>query len=86
MTARIATSNKETAMSETLPELRRRRLFRTEYVCSTLRENLGLARPAHRVYRQDERWASKVAGRAPMQCRRGGFGYDVALDPNKNLN
>lgn len=30
-----------------LPELRRRGLFRTEYEGGTLRENLGLARPAH---------------------------------------
>ncbi|MDB5776058.1 MAG: nitrilotriacetate monooxygenase [Herbaspirillum sp.] len=35
-----------------LPELRRRGLFRTEYEGLTLRENLGLARPAHRIYRQ----------------------------------
>jgi FMN-dependent oxidoreductase (nitrilotriacetate monooxygenase family) len=35
-----------------LPELRRRGLFRTEYEGKTLRENLGLARPAHRIYRQ----------------------------------
>jgi len=31
-----------------VPELQRRGLFRTEYSGSTLRENLGLARPAHR--------------------------------------
>ena len=30
-----------------LPELRRRGLFRREYAGSTLREHLGLARPAH---------------------------------------
>jgi hypothetical protein len=29
-----------------VPELQRRELFRTEYTGSTLRENLGLARPA----------------------------------------
>ncbi|WP_029003011.1 LLM class flavin-dependent oxidoreductase [Azorhizobium doebereinerae] len=33
-----------------IPELRRRGLFRTEYEGRTLRENLGLARPAHRVH------------------------------------
>ena len=32
-----------------LPELRRRGLFRTEYEGRTLRENLGLKHPAHRV-------------------------------------
>jgi FMN-dependent oxidoreductase (nitrilotriacetate monooxygenase family) len=32
-----------------VPELQRRGLFRTEYEGATLRENLGLARPAHRV-------------------------------------
>ena len=32
-----------------LPELRRRGLFRTEYDGSTLRQHLGLARPAHRA-------------------------------------
>jgi alkanesulfonate monooxygenase SsuD/methylene tetrahydromethanopterin reductase-like flavin-dependent oxidoreductase (luciferase family) len=32
-----------------LPELRRRGLFREEYEGRTLRENLGLRRPAHRV-------------------------------------
>lgn len=31
-----------------IPELRRRGLFRTEYEGRTLRENLGLARPANR--------------------------------------
>ncbi len=31
-----------------LPELRRRGLFRTEYEGRTLRDNLGLARPASR--------------------------------------
>jgi N-acetyl-S-(2-succino)cysteine monooxygenase len=30
-----------------LPELRRRGLFRTEYEGTTLRENLGLKRPAN---------------------------------------
>lgn len=33
-----------------IPELRRRGLFRTEYEGSTLRENLGLARPSPRSY------------------------------------
>jgi alkanesulfonate monooxygenase SsuD/methylene tetrahydromethanopterin reductase-like flavin-dependent oxidoreductase (luciferase family) len=33
-----------------VPELRRRGLFRSEYEGSTLRENLGLARPAHHVH------------------------------------
>lgn len=32
-----------------LPELRRRGLFRTEYTGATLRQHLGLARPAHRA-------------------------------------
>jgi FMN-dependent oxidoreductase (nitrilotriacetate monooxygenase family) len=31
-----------------IPELQRRGLFRTEYEGATMRENLGLARPAHR--------------------------------------
>jgi hypothetical protein len=31
-----------------VPELRRRGLFRTEYEGTTLRENLGLKRPANR--------------------------------------
>ncbi len=35
-----------------IPELRRRGLFRTEYEGKTLRENLGLARPPHRVHRR----------------------------------
>lgn len=34
-----------------IPELRRRGLFRTEYEGRTLRENLGLKRPAHRTWR-----------------------------------
>jgi alkanesulfonate monooxygenase SsuD/methylene tetrahydromethanopterin reductase-like flavin-dependent oxidoreductase (luciferase family) len=33
-----------------VPELRRRGLFRSEYEGRTLRENLGLARPAHRAH------------------------------------
>jgi hypothetical protein len=32
-----------------VPELRRRGLFRKEYEGRTLRENLGLRHPAHRV-------------------------------------
>jgi len=31
-----------------IPELQRRGLFHTDYTGTTLRENLGLARPAHR--------------------------------------
>jgi hypothetical protein len=31
-----------------VPELQRRGIFRTEYEGRTLRENLGLPRPAHR--------------------------------------
>jgi alkanesulfonate monooxygenase len=33
-----------------VPELRRRGLFRREYEGHTLRENLGLARPANRFF------------------------------------
>jgi hypothetical protein len=35
-----------------LPELRRRGLFRTEYEGRTLREHLGLQRPAHPARRE----------------------------------
>ena len=34
-----------------IPELRRRGLFRTEYEGRTLRENLGLKRPAHKAWK-----------------------------------
>jgi hypothetical protein len=34
-----------------LPELRRRKLFRSEYEGATLRENLGLPFPANRYAR-----------------------------------
>jgi FMN-dependent oxidoreductase (nitrilotriacetate monooxygenase family) len=37
-----------------IPELQRRGLFRTEYTGTTLRENLGLDRPASRYARTDE--------------------------------
>jgi hypothetical protein len=33
-----------------VPELQRRRLFRREYEGTTLRENLGLPRPANRFF------------------------------------
>jgi alkanesulfonate monooxygenase len=33
-----------------VPELQRRGLFRTEYEGATLRENLGLPRPANRFF------------------------------------
>jgi alkanesulfonate monooxygenase len=33
-----------------VPELQRRRLFRREYEGKTLRENLGLPRPANRFF------------------------------------
>ncbi len=39
----------ESFINLVLPELRRRGLFRTEYTGSTLREHLGLKRPARRV-------------------------------------
>ena len=44
-----------------LPELRRRGLFRTEYEGGTLREHLGLARPAHRRPSQSDGALTKVA-------------------------
>jgi len=34
-------------VDQVIPELQRRGLFRTEYEGTTLRENLGLARPAN---------------------------------------
>ena len=40
-------SDLESFVSFVVPELRRRGLFRSEYEGSTLRENLGLARPPH---------------------------------------
>jgi alkanesulfonate monooxygenase SsuD/methylene tetrahydromethanopterin reductase-like flavin-dependent oxidoreductase (luciferase family) len=39
----------ESFINLVLPELQRRGLFRTEYTGSTLREHLGLTRPARRV-------------------------------------
>lgn len=41
-----------------IPELQRRRLFRTAYEGGTLRENLGLARPIRGAAEQQERKAS----------------------------
>jgi alkanesulfonate monooxygenase len=38
-----------------IPELQRRGLFRTAYEGSTLRENLGLARPENRHLLQEKR-------------------------------
>jgi alkanesulfonate monooxygenase SsuD/methylene tetrahydromethanopterin reductase-like flavin-dependent oxidoreductase (luciferase family) len=38
----------ENFMAQVVPELQRRGLFRTEYEPGTLRERLGLARPANR--------------------------------------
>jgi hypothetical protein len=48
-------------MLETLvPELQRRGLFHTEYEGTTLRESLGLTRPARRSrLRQDRRAAAE---------------------------
>jgi alkanesulfonate monooxygenase len=37
-------------VDKVIPELQRRKLFRTEYEGETLRENLGLARPANRFF------------------------------------
>ena len=36
--------------AKVVPELQRRGLFRREYEGKTLRENLGLARPANRFF------------------------------------
>jgi len=44
-----------------LPELRRRRLFRTEYAGRTLREHLGLQRPLHRARSGREAHSAAVA-------------------------
>ncbi|MFC7556871.1 LLM class flavin-dependent oxidoreductase [Pseudoroseomonas wenyumeiae] len=41
-----------------VPELQRRGLFHTEYAGNTLRENLGLARPAHFHHRQSAHLAA----------------------------
>ncbi len=41
-----------------VPELQRRGLFRTEYEGTTLRENLGLARPANRLALRDRAQAA----------------------------
>jgi hypothetical protein len=38
----------EEFVRDVIPELQRRGLFRTEYQGTTLREHLGLARPANR--------------------------------------
>ncbi len=37
-------------VDKVVPELQRRGIFRTEYEGATLRENLGLARPANRFF------------------------------------
>ncbi len=37
-------------VEKVIPELQRRGLFRTDYEGATLRENLGLARPANRFF------------------------------------
>lgn len=37
-------------VEQVVPELQRRRIFRTEYEGATLRENLGLKRPANRFF------------------------------------
>jgi alkanesulfonate monooxygenase len=37
-------------VDKVVPELQRRGLFRTEYEGATLRENLGLPRPANRFF------------------------------------
>jgi alkanesulfonate monooxygenase len=40
-------------VDKVVPELQRRGLFRKEYEGKTLRENLGLARPANRFFESD---------------------------------
>lgn len=42
-----------------IPELQRRGLFRTEYEGKTLRENLGLRRPPHRVHTRENKDAAE---------------------------
>jgi alkanesulfonate monooxygenase len=37
-------------VTQVIPELQRRGLFRTEYEGKTLRENLGLQRPENRFF------------------------------------
>ena len=48
-------------VDKVVPELQRRGLFRTEYEGATLRENLGLARPANRFFEPAETEARRRA-------------------------
>lgn len=52
-----------------LPELRRRGLFRTEYSGATLRQHLGLARPAHRAVAAA---SASAASARPPRCETTG--------------
>jgi hypothetical protein len=46
-------------VEKVVPELQRRGLFRIEYEGATLRENLGLERPANRFFADPGRAASQ---------------------------
>jgi alkanesulfonate monooxygenase len=48
-------------VDKVVPELQRRGLFRTEYEGATLRENLGLARPANQFFEPVETGAQRLA-------------------------
>jgi hypothetical protein len=55
-------------VDQVVPELQRRGLFRREYEGRTLRENLGLPRPASRYAKASEQ-ASKEASQAALRGR-----------------
>jgi len=48
-------------VDKVIPELQRRGIFRTEYEGATLRENLGLARPANRFFEPEHSREAAVA-------------------------
>ena len=58
-------SGLEAVVDHVIPELRRRGLFRTEYTGTTLRDHLGLPRPASRYARATNPWATDRPAPAP---------------------
>jgi FMN-dependent oxidoreductase (nitrilotriacetate monooxygenase family) len=48
-------------VEQVVPELQRRGIFRTEYEGATLRENLGLARPANRFFPEEAEPVARTA-------------------------
>ena len=66
-------------VDKVVPALQRRGIFRREYEGKTLRENLGLPRPANRFFEPHSRRGNAPAGEGVRRVGAGTPGASAAL-------